>query len=112
MFMAASILFWQGFLAASPTAATPAYVQGNYANPQSPQKTVSVPYTAAQTPGNFNVVIVGWSDTAAHVTSVTDSENNAYRLAVGPTVGTGLSQAIYLAASIARGLCEYRDGDV
>jgi galactose oxidase-like protein/Big-like domain-containing protein len=62
----------------------------------------SVTYTAPQTAGNTNVVIVGWNDSTAHVTSVTDSNNNAYQLAVGPTVLTGsASQAIYFATNIA-----------
>jgi C1A family cysteine protease len=45
--------------------ATPAYVQGNYATPQDPQTTVSVPYAGAQTAGHLNVVIVGWNDSTA-----------------------------------------------
>ena len=44
---------------------TPTYVQGNSATPQTPQTTVTVPYTAAQTAGNLNVVVVGWNDTSA-----------------------------------------------
>jgi hypothetical protein len=60
-------------------AATPAYVQGNYAVPQTSQTTVSVSYTAIQTAGNLNVVIVGWSDTSALVTSVTDTKGNGYQ---------------------------------
>ena len=53
-------------------------------------------YTAAQTSGNLNVVIVGWNDTTAVVNSVKDSKGNVYQLAVGPTLLTGnLSQSIY-----------------
>jgi hypothetical protein len=78
------------------------YVQGNYAVPQSSKTTVTLPYTAAQTGGNLNVVIVGWNDSIAHVASLTDSNGNAYQLAVGPTTIPGaLSQAIYYAKSIA-----------
>ena len=66
------------------------------------QTTVSVPYTAAQTAGNLNVVIVGWNDSTAHVSSVADTVGNVYQLAVGPTVLNGaLSQAIYYAKNIA-----------
>ena len=60
-------------------------------------------YTAAQTAGNLNVVIVGWNDATAQVSSLTDSKGNVYQLAVGPTVLTGsgpLSQAIYYAKNI------------
>jgi hypothetical protein len=72
------------------------YVQGAYATPQTQQQTVPVTYTAAQTSGNLNVVIVGWNDTTAVVNSVKDSKGNVYKLAVGPTLLAGnLSQSIY-----------------
>ena len=77
-------------------ATTPNYAQGNYATPQTPQANVTVPYKAAQTAGDLNVVIVGWNDATAQVSSLTDSKGNIYQLAVGPTVLTGsdaLSQA-------------------
>src|SRR5260370_984437 len=79
---------------------TPKYVQGNYAVPQMPETTVTVPYTAAQTAGNLNVVIVGWNDSTANVSSLTDSNGNLYQLAVGPMVTGALSQAIYYAKNI------------
>ena len=61
-------------------------------------------YTAAQAAGDLNVVIVGWNDATTRVTSVSDQNKNTYRLAVGPTVVTGLlSQAIYYAPSIKAG---------
>src|ERR1700730_1208477 len=56
--------------------AAPSYVQGNYAAPQTPQTTVSVTYTDAQSAGNLNVVIVGWNDTTNVVNSVSDSQGN------------------------------------
>jgi hypothetical protein len=87
--------------APTPTSATPSFVQGNYAVPQASQTVVMVPYTAAQIAGDLNVVIVGWNDTTAHVSSVTDSNGNGYQLATGPTAITGsLSQAIYYAKNI------------
>ena len=56
---------------------------------------------AAQTAGNLNVVIVGWNDTTAQVSSVTDSKGNRYQLAVGQTtLSTAISQSIYYANSI------------
>jgi hypothetical protein len=80
--------------------ATPAFVQGNYAVPQSGQA-VTVPYTAAQASGDLNVVVVGWGDTNATITSVTDSAGNTYHLAVGPTLLNGLaSQSIYYAQNV------------
>src|ERR1051326_289295 len=53
-----------------------AFVQTNYSTPQTPQTSVAVTYTLAQTAGNLNVVVVGWNDSAAHVTSVTDNKGN------------------------------------
>jgi hypothetical protein len=80
--------------------AAPSYVQGNYAMP--PQATlVPVTYTAAQAAGNLNAVIVGWSDSAAQMTSVTDVSGNVYKLAVGPTRLSGTaSLSIYYARNI------------
>jgi hypothetical protein len=79
-----------------------AFAQVSYAVPQTPQSTVSVTYAKAQTAGNLNVVVVGWNDTNASVTSVTDSNGNVYTRAVGPTTYAGkLSQSIYYAKNIA-----------
>src|SRR5467141_1541044 len=79
-----------------------AFVQTNYATPQNSVSTVSVPFTAAQSAGNLNVVVVGWNDTTAQVVSVNDTKGNAYQLAVGPTLFSGaLSQSIYYARNIA-----------
>ena len=81
--------------------AAPAYVQSNYATPQSAQTTVSVTYTSAQAAGNINIIVAGWNDSVVHVQSVTDSRGHNYVLAVGPTVLSGFAtQAIYYAASI------------
>jgi len=78
-----------------------AFVQGNYATPQTAQAGVSVRYTAMQSAGGLNVVIVGWGDTTATVQSVTDTSGNTYVRAVGPTLMTGtLSQSIYYAKNI------------
>ena len=83
-----------------------AFVQGNFATPQSPSATVTIKYTAAQVAGDLNVVIVGWNDASSTVTSVTDTVGNTYSLAVGPTIqpgpagGGGLSQSIYYAKNI------------
>ena len=78
------------------------YVQGNYATPQTPQTTVNVTYTGAQAAGDLNVVVVGWNDSTATVSSVRDAKGNVYARAVGPTVQSGLaSQSIYYAKNIA-----------
>ena len=81
---------------------TISYVQGNYATPQTPQTTVNVPYTGGQAAGDLNVVVVGWNDSTATVSAVTDTRGNIYTLAVGPTVVSGFaSQSIYYAKNIA-----------
>ncbi|MGA3318520.1 MAG: LamG domain-containing protein, partial [Candidatus Korobacteraceae bacterium] len=78
------------------------YVQGNYATPQTLQTMVNVTFTAAQGAGDLNVVVVGWHDSTATVSTVSDSMGNAYARAVGPTVVRGaLSQSIYYAKNIA-----------
>ena len=61
------------------TPSTIAFVQTNYATPQSPTASVSVPFTAAQTAGNLNVVVIGWNDSTRTLQSVTDSKGNVYR---------------------------------
>jgi chitodextrinase len=79
---------------------TPAFVQRNSSDPQSPVTSLAVPFTAAQTAGNLNVVIVGWNDTTAQVVSVTDTKGNTYVRAVGPTTSTNVTQSIYYAKNI------------
>ena len=79
----------------STAAQTISFVQRNYSVPQTPQSTVTVAFTGAQSAGNLNVVIVGWNDSTASVTSVNDSKGNPYSLAIGPTVRAGqASQSI------------------
>src|SRR5262249_30680811 len=56
MLAGAQILF-----CANAALAAPAFVQDNYAVPQSAQSSVTVPYTGTQRTGDLNVVIVGWS---------------------------------------------------
>jgi hypothetical protein len=84
---------------------TIAFVQSNSgpATIQASNTTVAVTYTAAQTAGDTNIVVVGWGDTTSTISSVTDSKLNTYTPAVGPTSGTGLRQSIYYAKSIAGG---------
>jgi Fibronectin type III domain len=82
-------------------AAAPKYIQGHYAVPQTPQTSVTVPYSSAQTAGDLNVVVVGWNDSATRIGSLKDSKGNVYQLAVGPTVTGALSQSIYYAKNIA-----------
>jgi chitodextrinase len=80
---------------------TVAFVQVNSATPQSAAAAVGVRYNAVQTPGDLNVVVVGWNDATAQVQSVVDSSGNSYSRAVGPTVRAGSgTQSIYYSANI------------
>src|SRR5262249_39595917 len=82
----------------------PTFVQGNYADPQTAQTTVTVSFAAAQTAGDLNVVVVGWNDSNRQVSSVADRSGNSYALAIGPTAISGkASQSIYYAKNIAGG---------
>ena len=86
---------------ARAAAAQPTYVQGTAQVPTA-GKTVAVTYTTAQTAGDLNVVAIGWSDSTSTVSSVTDSKNNIYLVAAGPTTKSGNStQVIYYAQNIA-----------
>ena len=90
-------------LASSALALTPNFIQGNNAVPPSPQSKVTLSFSAAQSAGDLNVVVVGWGDASSQVSSVSDSKGNLYRLAVGPTALTGsasLTQSIYYAKNI------------
>ncbi len=88
------------FLLLSAGAQAQTFVQVNAGLPTSGSQ-VGVVYPAAQTSGNLNVVVVGWSDTVATVTSVADTKGNVYVRAVGPTVlAAGVSQSIYYAKNI------------
>ncbi len=66
----------------------PRFVQQANATPQSPHASVSATYARGQRAGDANIVAIGWNDTAARVTSVTDDAGNAYRRAVGTFRGT------------------------
>jgi hypothetical protein len=97
MILAGLILF-----SGNTALATPAFVQANCAVPQSPQNSVTVPYTEAQEAADLNVVVIGWNDTTAQISSVTDSTGNVYQLVTGPIQITGnLSQSIFCAKNIA-----------
>lgn len=82
------------------TLITPTFVQVNSTTPQTPQTTVSLPYTQAQINGDTNVIVIGFGSTSATISSVTDSAGNTYALAAPLTRQGTYSQAIYYAKSI------------
>src|ERR1700690_1553923 len=55
---------------------------------------VNVTYTAAETAGHLNMVVVGWTDVTSSVVSVVDDNTNIYRLA-GTTAGPRFAEGIY-----------------
>ena len=67
------------------------FVQVNSATPQGSESTVTVPFPQAQGTGDLDVIAIGFNDSTSTITSVTDSEGNAYQLPRATTAGTGLS---------------------
>jgi hypothetical protein len=76
------------------------YIQRGGAATASTTATVVGLIPNLQQAGNLNVVIIGWSDIAATVSSVTDTEGNTYVAALPVVNGTGVSQVIYYAKNI------------
>jgi len=78
------------------------FVQANASIPRRPQSTVTVNYLGVQSAGNLNVVIVGWNDSTALVTSVTEFQGQRLQPCHRADVLSGqASQAIYFAPNIA-----------
>ncbi len=81
----------------------PAFLQAAFSAPQTNQTAVTVTLRP-QGAGNLLVVLAGWNDATAAVSSVSDSLGDAFSLAVGPTRRTTvLSQSIYYATNVAGG---------
>jgi YD repeat-containing protein len=101
--IALGVLLMASLCMTVPALAQVAYVQGNFASPNS-GASVSVTLSSAQTAGDANVVFVGWDDGTSTVTSVSDSEGNTYLpvAMAGPPVNPGLdTQVVYIATNIA-----------
>jgi hypothetical protein len=79
-----------------------AFVQANYSVPQTAQTTVSVPFIAAQNPGDLIVVVAGWSDGGGTLTSLADTSGNNYAVGAGLIAQSGgKDQVIAYAPNIA-----------
>ena len=77
------------------------FVQVNYSVPRNTANPVSATFEAQQTSGDLNVVVIGWNDTVATISSVSDTAGNTYLLATGPTMqSTNATQSIYYAKNI------------
>jgi IPT/TIG domain len=75
------------------------FIQGAYATAASGTNQ-PVTFNLPQTAGDLNVVVAGWGDTTASVTSVTDTAGNTYAVAAPAVAGTNLTQVIYYAKNI------------
>jgi hypothetical protein len=77
------------------------FAQSNAATrPKNNVASVAATYAVAQSARNLNVVVIGWNDATASISSVTDSSGNSYAPAGSVVHGTALSQAIYYAKNI------------
>ncbi len=76
------------------------YIQRGDAATSNPATTFPASFANPQQAGNLNVVIIGWADTLATVSSVTDTEGNTYVAALPLVTFAGLSQIIYYAKNI------------
>ena len=95
-----ALLLWLCATLSISHAAPIAFVQVNAATPQTTQSKVAVKYAKAQAAGDTNILAIGWNNATSNITSVTDSMQNTYQLAVATARGNGLSQAIYYAKNI------------
>ncbi|MGA9966389.1 MAG: galactose oxidase-like domain-containing protein [Terriglobales bacterium] len=78
------------------------FVQQSFTTkPKNSVPSVSAAYAVAQSAGDLNVVVIGWNDATATITSVTDSSGNTYAIAGSAMQGKALTQAIYYAKNIA-----------
>jgi hypothetical protein len=59
-----------------------------------------VSYSNPQAAGDANILAIGWNDTTANITNVSDSIGNTYQAVLPTFRGNGLSQAIYFAGNI------------
>ena len=88
--------------ATTPANAVIAFVQSNYAVPQSSPTSVSVKYSSAQTAGNLNVVVVGWNSASGHGPERHRHSGQYLREGRRPDRRSGFAtQSIYYASGIA-----------
>ena len=86
-----------------PPPPKPRFVQQNYVTPQSPQGQVTVSLLQNQTAGNANILAIGWNDTLASISSITDAAGNIYQPAATTFGSNNLSQAIFYSMPINAG---------
>jgi len=85
---------------ATPSFGAIAFVQSSYTAPATSTASVSATYSAAQSAGDLNVVVIGWSDTTASISSITDSGGNVdVRATTGVSAGN-CTESVYYAKNI------------
>lgn len=83
---------------------SPAYVQNSWVTPQTPVSSLALALSVPQVSSDLLVVFIGWGDTSAAITTVTDSRGDTFALAAGPTKRTTtITQSAYYAKNIAGG---------
>jgi len=90
----------QGLPAGTPPVDNQWLVQSESFGKTSNVSSLQLPYKYAQSAGNLNVVVVQTANTSATIPSVSDSDGNAYQLAIGPTTSAGSEQWMYYAPII------------
>jgi len=71
-----------GYASTLSSATAITYVQGAYARPNRPRPASASHSRPRRAAGDLNVVVVGWNNSTATVSSVTDTSHNTYTLAV------------------------------
>lgn len=80
------------------------FVQDSCLTTPTSTNVVSVPYESAQTLYNLNAVTIGWADNTSSVTSVYDTNGNAYiDSGLGTQRTVGVSQSIWYSPNIFSG---------
>jgi hypothetical protein len=86
---------------APPPPGSITFVQAAYNAPQTAVNPVTATFPSQQTSGDLNVIIIGWNDTTATISGVSDRAGNTYTLAAPPTTqSTNTTEAMYYAKNI------------
>jgi hypothetical protein len=89
-------------LTVSPSVTSIKFVQSNFNSLTSANPTVA--FTSNNTAGNLIILALDWNNQSVVVNSITDTNNNTYEKATGPTDGfTSWRDSIYYAETIAGG---------
>jgi len=90
----------QGLPAGTPPVDNQWLVQSESLGKTNNVSSLQLAYQYAQSAGNLNLVVVQTANTSTKIQSVSDSDGNAYQLAIGPTTSAGSQQWMYYAPII------------